>query len=263
MLFDTHCHLDAPAFDPDRESVLARARAAGVTRWLIPAVDEASMERAASLCAQHVGEGFMAVGLHPNSTADWSQERLARLAQVAQVAQVVAVGEIGLDYHWDRSPKTTQAEAFCAQLALARELDLPVIIHNREASHDLLPILADYVQTLPPSMAGAAGVLHSFSAPPEFWQAALATGFYIGLSGPLTYKNADSLRQFAAQVPLERLLIETDAPYLTPHPKRGERNEPAYVRLVAERLAALHGLTLETLADITTQNARRLFKRIP
>jgi TatD DNase family protein len=182
------------------------------------------------------------------------------LEALARADKIVAIGEIGLDYYRDYSPKARQIEAFEAQLALAARLGLPVIIHNREAHEDVIAILEGWVNTLPPGLRERPGVLHSFSAPPAVAERALNAGFYLGFTGPITFKNADDLRRIAARVPLDRLLVETDGPYLTPTPHRGKRNEPAYIPLIVERLASLHILPVEQMAQATTANAERLFQ---
>lgn len=174
-------------------------------------------------------------------------------------SHVVAIGEIGLDYYWDKSPKEAQWAAFEAQLRLAAELALPVIIHNRDAHEDTIAILERWAAELPPALQGRAGVMHSFSAPAPIAERALTCGFYIGFSGPITFKKADALRHIAASVPTERLLVETDAPYLTPEPHRGQRNSPAYIPYIVERLASVHRLDANELARQTTLNAERLF----
>jgi len=259
VLIDTHCHLDLDAFDSDRDQVVERATAAGVTRIINPAVDLASGQAIVTLVKRYAGV-YGAVGIHPNSTAAFQSSDIEQMAaQAASSPKIVAIGEIGIDYHWDDSPKATQRIAFEAQLALAARLELPVIIHNREASDDVIAVLRAWQPSLPESLRMRPGVLHSFSAPPYIAEQALELGFYLGFTGPLTYKNADELRSIAARVPLDRLLIETDSPYLTPQPHRGKRNEPAYVRYVAERLAALRVLDLSDLAARTTINAERLF----
>jgi TatD DNase family protein len=258
-LIDTHCHLNFHQFDADRAAVVERAARAGVARILIPAVDAESASQAVALAAEYAGV-FASVGIHPNDTADFSEADLDPIRDLASAPKVVAIGEIGLDYHWDKSPKEAQWRAFEAQLALVRELEMPVIIHNREASDDVIAILETWARDLPPALRDRPGVLHSFSAPQSIAERALACGFYLGFTGPITYKNADDLRQIAALMPLDRLLIETDAPYLTPTPHRGQRNEPAYVRLVAERIAALRRLPLDEIASATTANAARLFQ---
>jgi TatD DNase family protein len=203
----------------------------------------------------------MAVGIHPNSTANWDATVIDTLRTLARSSEkVVAIGEIGLDYYWDNSPKPVQAQAFEAQLALATELQLPVIIHNRDASEDIMPILERWVQTLPPALQARPGVLHSFSAPEAIAQRALDAGFYLGFTGPITYKKSDDLRHIAAAVPLDRIVVETDGPFLTPHPHRGKRNEPAYIPLIVERLAALRQIPITEMGRITTENAERLFE---
>jgi TatD DNase family protein len=262
MLIDTHCHLDFDAYDLDREDVIARAAAQGVTRIVNPATDAASGAAALALADVYPGI-FVAVGIHPNSTAEFTSAALDGIAQQAQHTRVVAIGEIGLDYYRDWSPKAQQRIAFEQQLELAARLELPVIIHNREASDDVLAVLTAWVPTLSNRLRERPGVLHSFSAPRAVADQALALGFYLGFTGPITYKNADDLRSVAAAVPLDRLLVETDGPFLTPHPHRGTRNEPAYVAHVAERLAALHNISNEALASATTQNAERLFGLLP
>jgi len=256
--FDTHCHIDFHQYDDDRAAMLQRAHAAGVRRLLIPAVDFASIQRAQALADPAAGI-WLAVGIHPNSTTSWNGDEVARLRELAHTSGAVAIGEIGLDYHWDKSPPATQKRAFEQQLELAAALNLPVIIHNREASADVLPILENWVAGLGGARAQHPGVLHSFSDTPAYAERALNAGFYLGFTGPITYKNADTLRTVAALVPAERILIETDAPFLTPHPHRGKRNEPAYVPLVAERLAALRGVSLADFATQSTQNGLRLF----
>lgn len=258
-LIDTHCHIDFHKYNADRATVLARARAAGIRQLIIPGVDMESLRRARRLVREHNGL-FMAVGIHPNSTADWhGPAHLRTLREFVQETNAVAIGEIGLDYHWDKSPKAVQRRAFEDQLALAAELGLPVIIHNREASADVLPILEDWAASLPEPLHARPGVLHSFSAPAEYAERAIAAGFFLGFTGPVTYKNAEDLRRIAARVPDNRILVETDGPFLTPQPHRGKRNEPAYVALVAERLAALRNVAPEDFAAQTTANARALF----
>ena len=199
---------------------------------------------------------YAAVGVHPNSTADFDAATLDAVRELAAADKVFSIGEIGLDYHWDKSPKDVQARAFRAQLDLAAELELPVIIHNREASEDVLPILEDWARTLPDALKDRPGVLHSFSAPQEAADRALAIGFYLGFTGPVTFKNADNLRRVAATVPLDRIVVETDGPFLTPAPHRGKRNESAYIPHIVERLAGLHNISVEAMGTHTTENAQ-------
>ncbi len=258
-MIDTHCHLNFDSYDADRDQVIARAAAAGVARVINPGVDEASSRAALDLAAQHAGI-YAAVGVHPNDTAHFSDDDLVWIEQLARQPKVVAIGEIGLDYHWNDSPKDMQFRAFEAQLALAARLELPVIIHNREASEDVIAILESWARDLPPALRARPGVLHSFSAPQSIADRALAAGFYLGFTGPITFKNADDLRRVAASAPLDRILTETDAPFLTPTPHRGKRNEPAYIPLIVERLASLHALPTAQMAAATVANAERLFR---
>ncbi|MCB9436053.1 MAG: TatD family hydrolase [Anaerolineales bacterium] len=257
-LIDTHCHLDFEAYDDDRTAIIERAVDAGVTRIINPGIDIETSQAAIRLSETNDGV-YAAVALHPNSTATWSPEAIAALEMLADHPKVVAIGEIGLDYYWDKSPKAVQRAAFEAQLTLATKLKLPIIIHNREASEDVIAVLQQWLPTLPPELKERPGVLHSFSAPPEIADAALVMGFYLGFTGPITYKKADELRSIAAQVPLDRIVVETDGPFLTPHPYRGQRNEPSYVRFVAERLATLRGMDYEGIVAQTTANAEKLF----
>ena len=258
IMIDTHCHLNFDAYDDDRADVIQRSLDAGVTRIIIPAVDIASAEQSLKL-ADEYSCIYVAVGVHPNSTADFDDETIAKIESLAQHQKVVAIGEIGLDYYWDKSPKDQQARALQAHLDLAARLELPVILHNRESSDDLMAMLETWVQTLPESLKGRPGVLHSFSAPQEIAERALKAGFYLGFTGPITFKKANDLRHIAATVPLDRLLTETDGPFLTPHPYRGKRNEPAYIPYITDRLSGLKQVTVEEMAQHTTQNALRLF----
>ncbi len=257
-MIDTHCHLNFDAYDADRAEVIARAAAAGVTRVINPGVDADSSRAAVALAEQYSGI-YAAVGIHPNNSTNFSDADLDWIEALASDSKVVAIGEIGLDYHWDDSPKGKQFSALEAQLTLAARLELPVIIHNREASDDLITILEHWTADLPESLRDRPGVLHSFSAPPEVAERALAAGFYLGFTGPITFKNADELRRIATSVPLERLLVETDAPFLTPSPYRGKRNQPAYIPLIIERLANLKVMLEDELAAVTVANAERLF----
>jgi TatD DNase family protein len=258
-LIDTHCHINFDSYDADRDAVIERAAWAEVTQIINPAVDLETSHAAIALAAQYTGI-YAAIGVHPNSTANFNPGWLDEFATLAAQPKVVAMGEIGLDYHWDESPKEKQFEAFEAQLALAAKLELPVIIHNREASDDMIVILERWATNLPPTLKDRPGVLHSFSAPPEIADRALAIGFYLGFTGPITYKNADGLRKIATRMPLDRMVVETDGPFLTPTPHRGKRNEPAYIPLIIERLASLRQISVEELGEATTTNAKRLFQ---
>jgi TatD DNase family protein len=259
-LFDTHCHLDFESFHNDIEAVIERAAAAGVTKMIVPSLDLDNAAAVLALAERFPGV-YAAVGVHPNSAAGWRDEWIDRLRELAQHEKVVAIGEIGLDYYWDKTPPETQHHALTQQVELAAELGLPVIIHNRDAGEDVVRLLSELVTRHSSLATPLCGVLHSFSADWPTAEAALAWGFYLGFTGPLTYKKADDLRAIAARAPLNRILIETDAPFLTPHPYRGKRNEPAHVRLVAQRLAEVRGLSFEGVAAATTANAGRLFGR--
>lgn len=256
MLFDTHCHLDFERFDGDRDEVVARAVTAGVKRIVVPALDLENAPKVLAL-ADRYEEVYTAVGVHPNSSAPWQDAWVDQLRELAAHEKVVAIGEIGLDYYWDRSPKETQQRAFRQQLALAAELELPVIIHNRESDADVLRLLA----ASPLHGKERPGVLHSFLSTWETAEAALEMGYYLGFTGPLTYAGNDELRAVVERAPTDRLLVETDAPFLSPQAHRGERNEPAYVRLIAAQMAKILGLKEATIAAMTTDNAACLFGR--
>ncbi len=266
MLTDTHCHLDLDKFDNDRDAVVQRASDAGLTRILIPALTLDSSRVAVKLADSHPIL-FTAIGVHPNDALTWNDETRDGLKKLAATSKkIVAIGEIGLDYYWNDAPRDVQQKVLKEQLALAEELNLPVIIHLREkgdAEHgvcasDLMKILEDWAIR---SKSGkeAKGVLHSFSGSLETAQCAVDLGFYIGVTGPVTYKNADKKRQVIASLPLDRLLIETDAPFLAPIPHRGKRNEPAFVSHIADKIAEVHSRTPQEVAMNTTSNATRLF----
>lgn len=257
-MIDTHCHINFEAYDEDRDSIINKATEKGVTRIIIPAVDVASSEAGIELARQYEGI-FATTGVHPNSTATFNDDMLQQLEALSHQPKIVSIGEIGLDYHWDKSPKKKQKAAFEAQLDLAARRELPVIIHNREASEDVLPILESWVKTLPASLKARPGVLHSFSAPQAYADRALAAGFYLGFTGPVTFKKANDLRDVAKTVPLDRILVETDGPFLTPEPYRGKRNQPAFIPFIVDQLAALKNITQAEMAQATTENALRLF----
>ncbi|MGJ3241018.1 MAG: TatD family hydrolase [Anaerolineae bacterium] len=260
IFVDTHCHLNFDSYDVDRDAIVQAAADAGVTRIVIPAVDVETAQQSLHLSQQYEGV-YVAVGVHPNSTAHFDDSTCESIEALSHHAKVVAIGEIGLDYYWDKSPKAQQRQAFEAQLALASQRELPVIIHNREASEDVIAVLEDWVQDLPASLRERPGVLHSFSAPAEIAERALAIGFYLGFTGPITFKNAEALRRVARDVPLNRLLVETDGPFLTPHPYRGKKpNKPQYILYIADRLAGLHQMTVDAMAEQTTANAEHLFQ---
>ncbi|MCO6453150.1 MAG: TatD family hydrolase [Caldilineales bacterium] len=262
MLIDSHCHLDLPHFDEDRDEMVARALEAGVETIITIGIDLAH-SRAAIALAERYPQVFATVGIHPNDCAGFGPEMLAELRELAGHPRVVGIGEIGLDYYWDRVPVEVQKPAFRAQLDLAAELDLPVVIHDREAHDDVRAELRAWAQDrlpgTPLSEKPFTGVLHSFSGDLDMAEEAYEWGFVIGISGPVTFKNARSLQALVPRLRRDRLIIETDAPYLTPHPYRGKRNEPAYVALVAEKLAELWAMPSAEVAAQTTATARKLF----
>jgi TatD DNase family protein len=254
-LIDTHCHLDFEQFDSDRDRVLELAAAAGVTKLINPGTDLPSNRRAVALAGRY-DHVFAAVGIHPHEASTLDEETLDELRRLAANPKVVAIGEIGLDYYRDLSPRPQQRAAFDAQLALAAELSLPVIIHQREAAQDVMAALKQWCSHAP---GGSSGVLHAFSGDLAMAKEAVALGFCIGVAGPVTFQNARRLPEIIPQLPVDHLLVETDAPYLTPHPYRGQRNEPSYLPLVARRVAELLGLPLDVLSRQVTDNASRLF----
>ncbi|HLR04630.1 MAG TPA: TatD family hydrolase [Pyrinomonadaceae bacterium] len=258
MFVDSHCHIDGAEYDADREEVIRRARDAGVTTMLNVGTGDphsGAFERAVELAEKHT-DIYAAVGVHPHDAklfTDQAEQRLLDL--VKQSRQVIAWGEIGLDYHYDHSPRDVQRKVFERQLRLARLLELPVVIHSREANDDTIAILRE-------EMAGyeRGGVLHCFGGSLEMATSAIDLGFFISFAGNLTFKKAEDLRSIARQLPLDRLLIETDCPYLTPVPFRGKRNEPARVVETARCLAELHGRELEEIGHITSENFGKLFR---
>jgi TatD DNase family protein len=260
-LTDTHCHLNLNIFQDDLPAVLERARQQGVSRILVPGIDIETSRLALELCERH-DLLFAAVGIHPHDAASWTDGTLASLRQMAGHPKVAAIGEIGLDYYRDRSPRPQQRQVLRAQLEMAAELNLPVVLHNREAIDDLWSEISGWLNQLTAAaspLVERPGVLHSYDGDLPTTQKAVEQGFRIGISGPVTFKNAPLRHQVASGLPLDRLMLETDAPYLTPHPYRGRRNEPAYVALVAEKLASLHDVPLETVWQSTWKNAEELF----
>jgi len=251
-LVDTHCHLGDTAFDADRDAVVARAAAAGVSHIVVIGESVAGSERA---CALATMPGLSATaGVHPHEASSWSTPARERIRQIlASEPAIVAVGETGLDYHYLHSPRETQRAAFEGQLELALEFGLPVVVHARDADDDMAAMLRAVPPGAPPV------VLHSFSSGDAVWEAGMAIDAYFSFSGMITFKNWTPADRVVA-CPRDRLLLETDAPYLAPVPHRGKRNEPGFVRAVAERAAALCGETLDTLTQRTTENARRCFR---
>lgn len=272
MLTDTHCHLDFNKFNEDRDAVIQRALDAGVERILIPALELESSKAVIELAVSHPNI-YAAIGFHPTDLDGWDDASSKILQNLSSATdKIVAIGEIGLDYYWVKEPEeqALQREYFKHQLQLAQDVNLPVIIHMREeddawfgpASIHLLEILSEWHSRLKSQghpLAEKPGVLHSFNGTLETAQKAIALNFYIGVTGPVTYKNAEEKRKVIKHIPLERLLIETDAPFLAPVPYRGKRNEPAFVAHIADKIAEIHMTTREQVAEITSANANHLF----
>ena len=259
MLIDTHAHLDSSRFDDDRDAALDRAWEAGVVAIVTIGID-LETSRAAVALAEADERIFATVGFHPHDAKRADAAALAELRNLAQHSRVVAIGEIGLDYYRDLSPRDVQRRVFSQQLQIASEVGKPVIIHDRQAHTHTLEILRQWVTESRPELAEHRGVLHCFSGDLALAQAGIELGFFIGVDGPVTYQNARRLPGLVKKLAVERLLVETDAPFLTPHPYRGQRNEPAYVRLVAEKVAEVKNLTLAEVAQVTTANANTLFQ---
>ena len=253
MLIDTHTHLDDARYNDDRDLMITRAREAGVEAFLTIGCDLATSQSAVRLADQYPFV-YASIGVHPHEVKHIGDTWYDEFRQLAKNKNVVAYGEIGLDYHYNHSSPKEQRERFREQIQLARELTLPVIIHTREAQEDTVTILKEE------KASEVGGVFHCFSGDAWLAKDALDLGFYLSFSGILTFQNAAMLRDIAKNTPLDRVLIETDCPYLTPVPYRGKRNEPAYVSQVAHQLAALHAMPLEEIGKQTSNNARRLFK---
>jgi TatD DNase family protein len=260
---DTHCHLDFDRFDRDRDQVLKRAWKANLVWILNPGIDLHTNAAAIALARQHPERIHASVGIHPNFGQPWTADILPTLREQAQDKRVLAIGEIGLDYYRRHTPFDQQRTMFKEQLSLAAELSLPVVIHNRDATEDVIRILQEWHGDLVRSgspLAERPGVLHSYSADLDTAKRAIELNFFIGISGPVTFNNAPERKSVTRNLPLAHLLLETDAPFLTPHPHRGKRNEPSYIPLIAEEIARLHNTSPKNVAEITYKNARRLFR---
>ncbi|MFA6169368.1 MAG: TatD family hydrolase [Candidatus Margulisiibacteriota bacterium] len=253
MFIDTHAHLTFPEFDIDISEVIARAKEAGLEAIVNIALDADARRKAKLIAADYPGYVFTAVGIHPHEASEWTDQTEADLLAYAKEHKLVGFGEMGLDYHYKLSPPEKQQAVFRRQLQLAQELDLPAIIHSRDAVQETITIIREENQ------GKLKGVLHCFAGDPQLEQTALEAGLFIGYTANITYPKATIIRESAARVPLERLLIETDCPFLAPQVSRGKRNEPAYVVKVAEKIAEIKGLPLADVAIATTKNARRLF----
>ena len=254
-LIDTHCHIQTEKFDDDRDEVLSRARDAGVETLIVVggAGDLSTNDLAVRLAEAHPGL-YATVGMHPHDAKDVGAEDMDRLRGLAGHPKVVAIGETGLDFHYDHSPRDVQREMFERFVALAMETRLPIVVHNRESDREV-------AETLRERGGGRLeGVIHCFTSDAAAARTFLDLGFYLSFSGIVTFRNAEALRDIARWVPLDRLLIETDSPFLAPVPKRGRRNEPAYVRFVAETLAEVRGVAVDDIAGAVSDNARTLFR---
>ena len=278
-MIDTHCHIDEEAFEPDREEVIARQQQSGVQAMIVPGVNVASINSVMELCHAHPRYCYPALGLHPEDVkADWREQLATVEAAIrAHRDELVAIGEIGLDYYWDKTFKEEQKEVLRRQLLLARELNLPVILHNREATEDILSIVNTIANDQSPITNDQSpitnnqlrGVFHCYSGSKETAEIILKMGFYLGIGGVLTFKNSklsETLKELNQssitnhQLPItNRLLLETDAPYMAPTPHRGERNESRFMALVAERLAQVLDVSVDEIIEATSANARQLF----
>jgi len=252
MLIDSHAHLDDKRFDADRDMLINSLKENDVDLVLNIGADIKTSQASVDL-AEKYDNIYAVVGVHPHSAKDLEGSDLSELRALAEQEKVVAIGEIGLDYYYDNSPRNIQQKWFKKQIELAQELDMPIVIHSRDATQDTFDILKEAS-----NKKELRGILHSYSGSYEMAQEYIKLGFYIAIGGPVTFKNARVSREVAAQIPLDKLLIETDSPYLTPEPYRGKRNEPMYVKYVAEKIAEVRGTTYEEIANKTTQNLLRL-----
>lgn len=252
MLMDTHAHLQWASFDKDREKVISRARMVGVKCIVNIGFDVEGSRRAIELAEKHEGL-YATVGIHPHNASQLSRNVLSKLKQLSKNQKVVAIGEIGLDYYRNLSPREDQKKAFKTQLTLAKQLGLPVVIHDREAHADTLKILSEFkVETK--------GIMHCFSGSKEMAEECLKLGFYISFAGPVTFPNARELHETAKWINLSKVLLETDSPWLAPQDVRGKRNEPAFLPFIARKIANLKGVSLERLTEATTKNAQDIFQ---
>ncbi|NUN09601.1 MAG: YchF/TatD family DNA exonuclease [Ignavibacteriaceae bacterium] len=252
MLIDTHAHLFYPDFINDLDEVIDRARGKNIGAIIVPATNLASCEQVVKLCEKY-DIVYGAVGIHPHDTAEWDESYIVNIEEFAKERKIVAIGEIGLDYYYDFSPKDKQISAFRSQLDLAADINLPVIVHNRMSDDDTLEILSSYCGK------GLKGHLHCYNAPLEHAIKYISMGYYISFTGNITFKKADDLRHILRSVSIDNLLLETDSPFMTPAPHRGKRNEPSNVMLVAEKIAEIKGMAMQEVIDRTSYNAFRLY----
>ncbi len=253
MIFDSHAHLDDERFDKDRDHMIARAKENGIELILNPGADLNTSIRAVNL-AEKYDMVYAAVGVHPHDVKDMDEDTIEVLKALSNKKKVVAIGEIGLDFYYDYSPRDEQRKWFRRQIELAKEVNLPIITHDRDAHEETFNILKEY------DVGNTGCVMHCYASSVEMAREYIKMGVYISLAGPVTFSNARKTYDVAKEIPLEWLLVETDSPYLTPTPYRGKRNEPAYVKLVAEKIAEAKGISLEEVAKQTTLNAKKLFR---
>lgn len=253
MLIDTHAHIDMEDFDADLEEMLQRAKDNGIEKIIIPAVEPSTFDRVIKI-AEKYENIYGSVGIHPSEAKTYSEDVYYQMHELAQNKKIVAIGEIGLDYYWDKSFVQLQKEVFERQIELAKKVEKPIIVHDRDAHLDTIEILKK-------TNAHETGVImHCFSGSADFAEECVKEGFYIALGGVVTFKNAKKMKEVAKIVPIDKLLIETDSPYLTPEPYRGKRNEPAYVKFAAEEIAKLREMPFEELAQATSANALKIFR---
>ena len=257
MLVDSHCHLDFPDFAEEIDAVVARARSAGIGR-MVTISTRVKQHAAVSAIAARFPTVFCSVGTHPHHAHEELDVSTADLVALARAPKVVAIGEAGLDYHYDTGPRAAQEQGFRNHIAAARETGLPLVIHSRDADDDMAAILEEEM-----GKGAFPAVLHCFTGGPDLAQRAVALGIYVSFTGILTFKKSDALRAIAAALPAERILVETDAPYLAPGPYRGKRNEPSYVVETARTLAEVRGISAQDIAQQTTENFFRLFSKVP
>lgn len=251
-LVDTHSHIDMSDF-VDLDSVISRAKEFGVKKVIIPSVDRSSFEKVIEISNKYE-DVYCALGIHPTEAQKANENDFTEILELSKDKKVVAIGECGLDYYWDKTFVDEQKKVFIKQIEIAKIIKKPLIVHDREAHKDCFDLLVQNVNSEIPV------VMHCFSGSFEFAKECIKKGFYIALGGVVTFKNAKKVHEIAQNIPLENLLLETDAPYLTPEPYRGKRNEPAYVKFVAEKIAQIRGISIEEVAEITTQNARKVFR---
>lgn len=250
MLVDTHAHLQWASFDKDREKVINRARKANVDRIVNVGFDLEGCRKAIDIAERHEGI-YVTVGIHPHNSSSFTEDVLGDLVKFCENPKVLAIGEIGLDFYRNLSPRETQIKAFKAQLLLAERLELPVVIHNRNAHSDIITILSEF-------KGRTRGIMHCFSGNRKIGEQFLELGFYLSFTGTVTFPNSFGLHEVARAVPLDRILLETDSPWLAPQNVRGKRNEPSFLPFTAEKIAELRGISLDALSETTTQNAREI-----